>query len=112
MTVNKINKFTKKFLTYCKKRGLTRIAIGVRTKKIKPSFDWPYSYCDNSVFQYPEDKEYKGCPAIWDVVEHFEISGGCGGHAEHSLDFTKSRDLQNGYFYLDKNKKWKRGEIK
>lgn len=74
--------FTEKFLDLCKKKKITRVAIGKKDEELKDCKPWPFGY-QGSVFA---DGRCGSWPAIWSVVEELGISGGCGNCGEHSIN--------------------------
>lgn len=100
--------FTKKLLVNCSRKGITKVAINKKSKKVPASVDWPFSYIHNDIFTFiPKKNRIEGFPPIWEIVDKMGISGGCGNGDQHSLSEEGSERLIDGVYEVRKGK-WKK----
>lgn len=96
-------KLTTEFLAACGKRGIKRVAIGVSSKLVPRSTEFPFG-ASGSAFQYPENASTEnGRVAIWAAAEEVGVHGVCGNHAK--VQILVSKPLIEGVFEL-KNGDW------
>lgn len=90
--------FTNKFLSECGKAGIRRVAIGVQSKRVPVSEQFPFGG-RYSVFSFPANvRDRNGFPAIWKIVGALGISGSCGNSDQHQITKEGDEKLINGVF--------------
>ena len=96
--------FTGKLLSACEEKGITKVSVGVASKKVPASFNYPFG-ANGSIFQFiPKSNRGDTWPPIWDIVDKLGIGGGCGNSDQKQADLT---DLIDGVYELKKGQ-WKK----
>jgi hypothetical protein len=99
---------TRKLLKYCKKAGITRLALGMDHPSVPYSCKYPWML--RSAVQYPTEARYDGWgsvgirehiwPAIWWAVKQAGIYSGCGNNAQAQIDIGQ---ITVGIYHLNKD---------
>lgn len=92
--------FTCKFLGECKTQGITKVSIGVKSKRVPASFDFPFSQ-STSIFQFVPKGVKQDWPLIWGVCEKMGVSEGAGNSDQHQANMSS---LVDGVYELRKGK--------
>jgi hypothetical protein len=104
---------TSKLLKYCKKAGITRLALCIAHKSVPHSMQYG-SFMRSSAIQYPTEARYdewRGMtdavwPAIWWAARQAGVHGGCGGYAQAQVNAEK---VAAGVYHLNPDTgRWKK----
>lgn len=99
---SQFSKFTAKFLKVCRLEGIEKVSIGRDHRSIESSRGFVFGP-KGSVFS--DERSKSGDPAVWNVVQSLNISGGAGNGGQHQV--SSDAMLIEGVYHFKKGRWFK-----